>query len=381
MRICFVTEEFYPNFVGGQGIYGYNLVSQLQKLGHKITVLAEYSRGRAAFWHGQRNIQLILVPFCFKNPLILAFFEYLVFILKLRGTYFDIIHANQLSGLFFVLFKPKNVGQVVVSIHHTNHDMREITNFWLKRLLYYPFIWLERMMYQRANGLLFNSPDEQKAVSSYYDLKNRKTTVVYLGVEMPRFTKKEKQTTRERIRKNLKIAKDAAIVLYVGRLVKKKRVDVLLSALSQLNDSHQNIFGIIIGRGREAERLKSLSPPNVIFKGFVSDTKPYFLSADCFVTTSVAEGGFLLTALEAASYGLPLILSPSAAGFPIVKEGVNGYIIDPNDPEKLADKIKRVIDDSRVVKEMGKESKRLARQFSWEKCTKETLEFYFSIMR
>lgn len=380
MRICFVTEEFYPDFVGGQGIYGYHLVSQLIKLGHKITVLAEYRRGRAAFWHGQKNLHLILVPFCFKNPLILAFFEYLVFILKLRGTYFDIVHANQLSGLFFVLFKPKNVGQVVVSIHHTNYDMQEIADFWFKRLLYHPLIFLERMMYQRADGLLFNSKDEEKAVSSYYHLKNRKTAYVYPGTEMPSFTTKEREKARELIRKDLKIAKDAAVVLYVGRLVKKKRVDVLLSALFRLYASDKNVFGIIIGQGKEGEHLKTLAPANVILKGFIPDTRPYFLAADLFVTTSVAEGGFLLTAVEAASYGLPLILSPSAAGFPIVKEGVNGYIIDPKDPEKLADKIKRVVRDKRVIKKMGEESRKLARHFSWEKCTKETLKFYFIVM-
>ena len=396
MRICFVTEDFYPNFIGGEGVYGYHLVSQLQKLGHKITILAEYRPRRASFWRCKKNIQLTSVPFCFKNPLILAVFEYLAFILKFRKTYFDIVHANQLSGLFFVLLKPKNVGKVIVSIHHTNYDMHEVADFWFKRLLYHPLIWLERIMYARADGLLFNSKEEEKNVSSYYDLKNRQTTSVYLGVEMPRFTSEERQKARERIRRDLKIAKDAAIVLYVGRLVKKKKINVLLSALSQLNESHENIFGIIIGRGKDSGRLKTLAPPNVIFKGFVLDTKPYFLAADLFVTTSVAEGGFLLTALEAASFGLPLILSPSAAGFPIIKEGINGFIISPDDPKLLADKIKRVIremkgdlpaglrlrgrSDSRS-RQVGKESRKIARNFSWEKCAKETLSHYLHIMR
>lgn len=361
-------------------MYGYHIVSQLIKLGHKITVLAEYGSGRAAFWHGRKNIHLVLVPFCFKNPLILAFLEYLVFILKFRDRYFDILHANQLSGLFFVLFKPKNVGKVVLSIHHTNYDMHKIADFWLKRLLYHPLIWLERIMYARSDGLLFNSQDEEKAVSSYYNLKNRQTTFVNLGVEMPYFTKVERQKAKEGIRKNLKIAKDTAIILYVGRVVKKKKVSVLLSALSQLNESHQNIFGIIIGRGRQAKHLKTLAPPNVIFTGFVSDTKPYFLAADCFVTTSVAEGGFSLAVLEAASFGLPLIISPSVAGFPIVKEDVNGFIVDPDDPKKLADKIERVVGDIRVMKKMGKESRRLARQFSWEKCARETVIFYQDVI-
>ncbi len=126
IKVCFATEDFYPDFIGGQGIYGYHLVKELVKVGCDVTVLAENKNGRAKFWQHE-NIKLILVPFCFGNQLILALTQYFLFILKSSHIYFDIVHANQLSGLFFILLRPKNVGKIVVSVHNTNYDMAQKT--------------------------------------------------------------------------------------------------------------------------------------------------------------------------------------------------------------------------------------------------------------
>lgn len=356
IRICFVTEDFYPGFIGGQGIYSYNLALHLQKLGHSVTVLAEDKKERRKFWNKQK-IKVLLTFFCFGNQLLLALFEYIIF-KKLKNEYFDILHANQLSGLFFVLFKPSNIGKIIVSVHNTNYDMAQKTNFKLKKLLYQMLIFLEKIVYQKADGLIFNSLDEEKALVKYYQIKNR-TKSIYLGVNLPKLKAKNKSQ---------------GIILYVGRLVKRKKVDILIRAVNLLNP----VRLIIIGQGSERKNLEKIAGSNVNFLGFVKNTRPYFLAADIFVTVSVAEGGFLLSALEAASYGLPLILSSSAAGFPIIKKGINGYIADPDDPKGLMNKIKLVL--KRSV-QMGKESRKIAKRFSWEQTARNTLSFYLQIFK
>lgn len=377
LSICFITEDFYPEFIGGQGIYGYHLVGELGKIGHKVTVLAEKKAQRERFWQRFESIRMYFVPFCFGNQIILALLEYLYFKKYLLGEYFDIIHANQLSGLLFTIFKPQNVGKVIVSVHNTYYDMAQKTNSFWKLILYQPLIFLERMLYKRADGLLFNSPDERDELLSYYQIKDKSIKAVYLGMEFPRFSALEAKKARMEIRKKLHLSHDAEIVLYLGRLVKRKKVDSLIRALSMVKKDH--IFGLIIGQGSEMEKLKSDASSNIFFLGFVPEPREYILAADLFVTVSEAEGGFLLAALEAASYGLPLILSPSAAGFPIIKEGVNGFIVKSDDVEGLADKIKRVILRLRSG-QVGEESRKLARQFSWEKCARETVKFYHFLL-
>lgn len=365
LNICFVTEDFYPNFIGGQGIYGFNLVKELGKMGCQVVVLAEDKPGRREFWDFGvfKGVRVLLVPFCFGNQLILALAEYLLFKFRCSSLYFDIVHANQLSGLFFVLLRPKNVGKIIVSAHNTNYDMAQKTDSRLKRILYQPLIWLERIVYKRADGLIFNSPLEEKELINYYKIKI-KTKSIYPGVNMPKIKRQRKANKQK-------------IVLYVGRLVKRKKVDTLIRAIKLL----KNVKLLIIGKGVEEAALKRMANRNVEFLGFVEDTNPYFLGSDLFVTVSEAEGGFLLSGLEAASFGLPLILSESAAGFPIIKEGRNGYICTKDDPEELARLIKRVIGETRIIREMREESRKIAKQFSWNKCAKNTIDFYHIVLK
>lgn len=381
MKICFVTEDFYPQFIGGQGVYGYHLVDQLSRMGHQVVVLAENREGRKKFWEmreirGIGVIRVMFVPFCFGNQLLLALWEYLIFSFKLSKEYFDILHASGLSGLFFVLFKPKNVGKVVISEWNTYAEKQQVSKSILKKVLYKPLIFLEKILYSRADGIIFDSPKEMENFAQFFSI-DKPQRGIYLGQDRVSFTEREKNRARISLRNRLNLNYNAKIVLYIGRLVERKRVDTLIQALNEIatssdirrtprNDKFSDVYGVIVGDGPERKKLESMASGNTSFLGWDEDIRKYYLAADLFVTVSEAEGGFLLTALEAASYGLPLILSPSAAGFPIIKEGINGFVVNP-DSKELADKIKRVIGEIGVIREMGKESRKIARQFSWEK--------------
>ncbi len=398
LNVCFVSEDFYPNFIGGQGIYGYHLISGLIKKNVTVTVLAENRSGRKEFWKKFKNLNIVLTPFCFGNQLLLALFEFIYFKLNLFGKHFDILHANQLSGLLFVLFKPKNVKKIVISVHNTNYDMYQVEDSKLKRLLYLPLIFLERIVYRRADALLFNSPQEEKDLVKYYSIKNKPTKSVYLASPKVSFSAKEKEDARKFIRKKLTLQQDTKIVLYLGRLVKRKRVETLIKAMWVLDskipflrqspgphllgeavekNGIKNITALIIGNGRERRKLEKLAPANVRFLGFIENTRPYLLASDVFVLTSVAEGGIALSTLEAASYGLPLIVSPSVAGCPIIKNAENGYIVDPDDSNKLAKKIQLTVEN---YQSMSKESLMKTKLFSWDRSIKETISFYHAIL-
>lgn len=381
MKICFITEDFYPDFIGGQGIYGKNLVENLAKKNVKVTVFAEDRGERKKYWRNKKNIKLILVPFCFGNQLVLAFLEYLSFIIYERNNYYDVVHANQLSGLLFALFKPNNVKKVVLSIHNTNYDMFLETKSLIKKILYQPLIFLERLMYRHIEGLLFCSPAEEEAFKKNYLVINKPLKIVYLGHDSSfvKTSEDKRQMTREKVRKALNLSKDAKIILYVGRIVKRKKVETLVRAANNIYNYYKNynIYILVIGQGNDLNHLKATAPPNVKFLGFVEDTKNYYLASDLFVLTSVAEGGFSLSVLEAASYGLPLIVSPSVAGFPIIEDGRNGYIVNSDDSKNLAEKIISVL---KQQEEFSQESLKRSKNFTWEKCTKATAEFYQSLL-
>lgn len=376
IKICFVTEDFYPNFIGGQGVWGYNLVRELASMSVDVTVIAQNRKGRVRFWQNIRNPRTIFVPFFVENQVLLAIFEYIYFSLFYRKHFVDIIHANQLSGLLFALWKPKNVRAVLVSVHNTYADLYRASDSIAKKIFYLPLIFLERLVYQKADALLFNSPYEKDETFENFPLAGKKYRIVYLGGKTNTFTEKERKNARRNVRSAMGFEDNEKIVLYVGRLVKRKKVDILLKALEILERQDKRVKGIIIGEGEDKRRLIKLAPPNATVLGYIDDTKKYFLASDCFVTVSQAEGGFLLAAHEAAGFGLPLILSRSAAGSSIVREGKNGYIVDPDDPIKLALAIRNALTNS--IK-MGRESQRIVKAFTWERNAAETLAFYESL--
>ncbi len=361
MNICFATEDFYPEFIGGQGIYGLHFISNLSQ---NVTVLAEKRAGRRSFWKKHPNVKLVLTPFVFGNQILLAFLEFIFFKIKLSNENFDILHANQLSGLFFVLFKPKNIKKIIISMHSSNLELSKLHYFPLKSFLYKFLIFLESLTLKKADAILFHTQYEKKLITNSFHLK-QSTHMIALGILKQNFTKKDKASSKK-------------IVLTVARMSKKKQVQLCVQALSLLYKQGYPVSGIIVGDGREMNYVKSFAAPNTKFLGKVpySEIKNLYSSADIFVLISTSEGGISIAAMEAASFGLPLILSPEISEN-ILIDGQNGLILNSANPKLLAEKIKLVLEKS---DQMGKISSKIAQQYSWKNHTKQTVNFYQQLL-
>lgn len=374
LNVCFVTEDFYPNFIGGGGIYAWRLTLELVTRGVSLTVLAEQAAGRREHWRECKAVRFIPTSGCRGNPLVLAVFQYVVFRRRLSCEHFDILHATQLSGLFFVLLPPKNVKHIVITVHHTYRDMYEHEESRWKRFLYVFLMAIEGFLYRRAPALLFHTHYERDKVMRDYGITHARVGVAPLGVDLPTIARGERVHARRTVRACLGLPADSRIVLYVGRLVRRKRVETILGALRLLPSG---VHSLIIGTGRDGKRLVRLAPHNAHILGYVPDTRRYFLAADVFVLPSVAEGGVALSVLEAASFGLPLVVSRSAAYEPIIQEGNNGYIVDPDNEEELAQKLRLAL---RYAHRFGALSRLAAGRLGWKRCVDATGLFYRSLL-
>lgn len=376
LKICFVTEDFYPNFIGGQGIYGLELLTELSKMDVQITVLAENKKGRKEFWRDNQKIKVHLLPYVLGNQFLLALFQYVFFLLRYNKKYFDIVHANQLSGFFFSLFKPKNVKTVIITIHNTNHDLAEASKSPVKRFLYRPLIWLEKLTFEHTDGLIFNTNSEKEKTAAYCDLRTRRCTVAPLGSPDISFSPAQRSNARKNIRRKLCLSSKAKIILYIGRMVEKKGVNAIFEAVKIAHRKDRNIVGIFIGRGNLVRLLYENAPSFIKVLGYVTDTRPHLLAADVFVTMGAAEGGVALSVLEAAAFGLPLVISPEDAAVNILDQGKNGYTAQPDNPRDIAAKI---LLTSKRSREMGLISRTLSLQFTWPSTAKKTIGFYRSL--
>lgn len=179
-------------------------------------------------------------------------------------------------------------------------------------------------------------------------------------------------------------------VLYVGRLVRSKGVDDLLTAFSKVSKSVDGVRLTIVGDGPERDSLNRQShelglEKLVDFVGTLRGTnlQNEYEKCSVFVLPSkslsdepVTEAlGLVL--IEAAMHGKPLIGS-RVGGIPeIIHEGRNGFLVPQADPEKLASAITALLMDKKLREEMGRNSLDMAKnQYTWEAATNRLIQCY-----
>ena len=170
------------------------------------------------------------------------------------------------------------------------------------------------------------------------------------------------------------------ILVTVGRLVERKGHDLVLKAMSLMKD-YPDLHYCIAGAGPYRGRLEELAEElgvsdRVTFLGLVdeNDLPDCYRLGDIFVMPNrtipgKADSieGFGMTFIEAGACGRPVIGGRSGGAFDAVEDGVTGYLIDPEKPDDLAEKITYLLDNPDVCREMGRRGReRAIKSFSWK---------------
>ena len=174
--------------------------------------------------------------------------------------------------------------------------------------------------------------------------------------------------------------KDKPVILFVGRLQARKRVDDLLRACSEIESNPRLI---IVGDGSEREHLESLAKqvyPSAEFVGAKhgAELKPYFTEADLFVLPGT--GG--LAVQEAMSYGLPIIVAKGDGTQDDLVRESNGWQIAPDDYDALVNTMRLALSDAGRLRKMGAESYRIvSEEINLEKMVEVFVQALGSLMQ
>jgi len=152
--------------------------------------------------------------------------------------------------------------------------------------------------------------------------------------------------------------KDSKMILSAGLLVPIKRFELAIEAASRVLPSHPDWQWVICGDGPERERLEALIREHhlekqVLLPGTVSDMSEMYQKAAFYVMTSEREG-LPMVLLEAKSWGLPIVSFDIMTGpSDIIRDGVNGYLVDYGNVEGLADRIEFLMEHPQVCREFS----------------------------
>jgi alpha-1,3-rhamnosyl/mannosyltransferase len=171
--------------------------------------------------------------------------------------------------------------------------------------------------------------------------------------------------------------------LHVGNLVGRKNVQVVIRALALLRGRGVEVPLVLAGQpGDACEAVRALARRLglgrlVRFSGYLDDRDLGALYASCtaLVHPSLYEG-FGLTAVEAMALGRPVLAADAGALPEIVGDG--GRLLPPAEPNAWADAMERVLNAPDWLP--TERALRRAREFSWERCARETVEVYRSVL-
>jgi UDP-glucose:(heptosyl)LPS alpha-1,3-glucosyltransferase len=238
---------------------------------------------------------------------------------------------------------------------------------------------LEKKIVEKGDKTIISvSEGVKREILKYYNVSEEKIVVIPNGVDLEEF--KPDQKKRRRIRDRLGIEENELILMFSGHEFERKGLRFIVEALPMVKD---NIRLLVVGKDNPkpymelAQKLGVLN--KIIFAGFVSDISECYAASDIFVFPTAYEA-FSLATLEAVASGLPILATKVNGTEELIIEGYNGFFIR-RDPKDIAEKINILIEDDNLRRQMSKNARRTAENYSWDKIAKLTLEVYEEVIR
>ena len=163
-------------------------------------------------------------------------------------------------------------------------------------------------------------------------------------------------------------------VLYLGRLKRYKRVDLVLRAVARLRQRGMRVRMIVAGKGDARGQLEETARrlrigESVHFAGFVPEEgKRELLSRSWVHALTSPKEGWGITSIEASACGTPTVASDSPGLRETVRDGETGILVPHGDPEALAAALEHVLQPANRDR-MGASARNMAQRYSWEGVT------------
>ncbi len=264
--------------------------------------------------------------------------------------------------------------KILLSIHN-------ITPHSPDRFLIFVDSILNRFVFRFADGFIVHNQRNKQRFQELYKLRERPIFVIGVGVHPPLITN---NLSKKTARKHLQIPLKKKVLLNFGYLWEYKGMDVLLHALEMVVKEVPDVLLVITGTATtDWSRYESIVQEkhldSYLYKRLQyipeSEVDIYFAAADLVVLPYVppfdTHGG--VGALAVALHK-PLLVS-DIGGLPEYVQDKRA-IVQPGDPDELAQKIITILSDRSLLASLKKDSSTIAKKITWDDIAKKTLNVY-----
>ncbi|HBY46061.1 MAG TPA: glycosyltransferase family 4 protein [Thermomicrobiales bacterium] len=364
MRILFVSP-FDFGYQGGVNEHITQLDHQFRAMGHQTRIIAPTSpdTGETDDGHVYRVGMAIPVP-SNESMARVTFSPTVTWKVRqfMRGETFDVVHLHEpltpiLCSAVLLYSDVANVG--------TFHAARpsNVMYMYLKPVL--------DLFFDKLDARVAVSEAAREFVDSYFPSEYE---IIPNGISLDRFHGQADPLPQ--------FMDGRPNILFVGRFNEpRKGFRYLIRAMPMIRSQFPDARLIVVGQGatdRYEHFLHQHGIDDVVFAGFVSaDELPrYYASCDVFVAPSTGRESFGLILLEAMASGKPVIASSIAGYSAVVRDGLDGVLVEPKNPQALALAIVRVLADVPLRERLTTSAREHVKQFSWAVVAERLIEVY-----
>ncbi|MBV8884488.1 MAG: glycosyltransferase [Chroococcidiopsidaceae cyanobacterium CP_BM_RX_35] len=405
-RIALISEHASPLGTfggadsGGQNVYVGHLAQHLATLGYEVDIFTRRDSDKLPevleWFDGVRIIHVPAGPPKYVRkedmlPYMEAFTAYvLAFCQHLQQTY-SLIHANFWMSAMVAAEIKRSLGLPFVV---TFHALGRVRRFYQGEADEFPDqrFAIEDLIVAKADYIIAACPQDQEDLLRLYHASPEKIRIIPCGFDPSEFW----QIDRALARMKLGLPPKELIILQLGRLVPRKGVDTVIRGLARLLEHHITARLLIVGgeseepdlcRTPEIGRLQAIAREEGIadWVTFVGcrcreALKYYYSAADVFVTTPWYEP-FGITPVEAMACGTPVIGSNVGGIKSTVKDGETGYLVPPNNPDAIAERIAYLFKNPQKQAQLGVSGVQRAKQlFTWQQVTSAVADLYEEVL-
>ena len=368
MRILFCNYE-YPPLGGGGGVINAMLAEELAKH-HDVTVLTSRAFGLASD-AVERGVRVVRVPVLARRQLSTAtLFSMLAYMVMgtIRGrklvaqNHYDIINTQFVlptGPVGNALARSGRIPNVLTLLGGDVYDPSKVTSPHRHLLLR---IWVRHLL-RRADLVVGDSTNTLDNMRRYYadDI-----AALRIPLAIPR------PSADAAARDSYDLTPDEVVLVTVGRLIRRKAVDQLISMMEHLRGPKVRL--LVIGTGPEEPRLREQISARglsdvVRILGHIDDREKFRVlrMSDIYVSTSQHEG-FGLVFLEAMAAGLPVVCYDCGGQADFLSDGETGYLVSLNDLPRFTERCAALIRDRDLRGTLGRANLDRVEEYYIEAC-------------
>jgi glycosyltransferase involved in cell wall biosynthesis len=402
-NLCMLAPEFIPVW-GGTGSYTVELVKSLPRTMNIHVVTLKRNLGQATSGSSiNNNFDAILkraVPVHYMTSSSETFFYNLSFQLAclqkvpaLHKKYnFDVMHSHMchMPDVYLKLFTRINL-PTVVTIHGTIQMLRDhaiiardlfydLESGEKSILSFYPVISnLQSLYVKKISRFIAVSQKTKELAIEHLGVDPDKISLVYNGVDIDLFHEPNDIELVTRYSK--------PTIVYVGRIISKKGIDILIKAMPEVLKAFPFARFVFVGGGniafyKEMIRSKGISEKNYLFTGHMGylERAKIYREATVFVNPSFFEN-CSISILEAMSSSCVVVASNVGGNPELISSNQNGVLVPAFDDVAFAGSIKLLLGNESMNKRLGKAARKtVEKSFSSNKCGEETYEVYRDVI-